>query len=129
MKKYVWIIVVVAAVGGGLYAASRFKANVDRGEDGQIERITLEPKEGTLPSFLAAPAETDSAAPAAAARGTIRIGSFHLDELDEHRLARPVVSDLLVKLVPADLGPAPERAEVPQPVGTSPAAAACFAQR
>ncbi len=100
MKKYVWIIVVVAAVGGGLYAASRFKANVDRGEDGQIERITLEPKEGTLPSFLAAPAETDSAAPAAAARGTIRIGSFHLDELDEHRLARPVVSDLLVKLVP-----------------------------
>ncbi|MDZ7617551.1 MAG: hypothetical protein U1E05_11130, partial [Patescibacteria group bacterium] len=31
---------------------------------------------------------------------TIRVASFHLDQLDEHRLARATASDLLVKLVP-----------------------------
>ncbi len=100
MTRRLCVLAVVAVVGGGWYAARQFEAQVERGEDGNIERITLEPK-GRLPSPLppgAASGNSDRAAPGA--KGTIRIASFHLDKLDDHRFARPVVSDLLATLLP-----------------------------
>ncbi len=97
MKRLLVLLAVVAAVGGGWYVVGQFEAQVERGDDGNIERITLEPK-GRLPVLPVPTAGAPATAPAAPA--TIRIASFHLDRLDDHKFARPVVGDLLVNLVP-----------------------------
>ncbi len=100
MKRIMWLLAVVAVVGGGWYAVRQFQPNVERGEDGRIERITLEPRGDLLPSLMPRTASDNSPQAVPGAKATVRIGSFHLDRLDDHRFARPVVSDLLTNLVP-----------------------------
>jgi len=100
MSKFFWLLAAAAVAGGGWFAARQFETQVERGEDGRIERITLAPKGGAASSILTGTAPHDAPRPAPVARPTIRIAGFHVDRLDEHKLARPVVGDLLVKLVP-----------------------------
>ena len=100
MRKLVWLLVAAAVGGGGWYAMRQFDARVERGQDGRVERITLEPKGEFPPSLLPGTGDGDAGQAASVGKATIRVASFHLDQLDEHRFARPVAGDLLVKLVP-----------------------------
>lgn len=100
MSRFLWLLALVGVVGGGWYVVRQFDAQVERGEDGHVQRITLEPKGRLLPSVLPGSAGNGSDRPAPGAKATVRIASFHLDRLDDHKFARPVVSDLLVNLVP-----------------------------
>ncbi len=100
MSKFLWLLAVAGAVAGGWYALRNLDAKVDRGEDGRVERITLEPRGNVWPFAVPGTAKDGTNPAPSNARTTIRIATYHLDRLDEHRLARPVVGDLLVKLVP-----------------------------
>lgn len=100
MSRLLWLVPLVGMVGSGWYVVQHFDAQVERGEEGHIERITLEPKGGILPTGLSGTVAGSADRAAPGAKGTIRVASFHLDRLDDHKFARPVVSDLLVSLVP-----------------------------
>lgn len=100
MSRFLWLLALAGIAGGVWYVVRQFDAQIERGKDGQVERITLEPKGGLLPPVLPGTASGRADRPAPGTKTTIRIASFHLDRLDDHKFARPVVSDLLVNLVP-----------------------------
>lgn len=93
MSRLIWVGLIVAAVaGGGLFLAN-FETNVHRGENGELQSITITPRGGPEDTVES---RSTSAGPS---RPTIRIATFNLVRLDETKLANRQVSDVLVRLL------------------------------
>lgn len=89
MSRLIWVGLIVAVVaGGGLFLAN-FETNVHRGENGELQSITITPRGGPEDAV-----ESRSAS-AGPSRSTIRVATFNLARLDETKLANRQVSDVL----------------------------------
>jgi exonuclease III len=95
MGRLVLLAALVGGSVGGWYFFANYTFEVRRYEDGRLEslRIVSRNRSGS-------PVSGPSDVPPAQSRPTIRIASFNLDGLDDAKLARPLVSDAVVRIVP-----------------------------
>lgn len=97
MFRLLLVIVLVAVVVGGVYLYINFQTEVHRGEGG-VEYIKITPRDGK--PFTLLTGDSSDRPPEKSPRPPIRIATFNLGRLDEHKLANRRVCDVLVRLVP-----------------------------
>ncbi len=97
MLKLIGIILIVAVVGGGVYCVMNYQMEVQRGDDGRLEYVKVAPRGDR--SAATTPGGSTGAIAGGADKAAIRIGTFNLTRLDEKKLARRRVADVLVRLL------------------------------
>jgi deoxyribonuclease-1-like protein len=93
--RFAFVVLLVVACTGGWYVSANYKVDVRRTQDGRLESVRIVARTPTSPSqgLIELP-------PAAPLRPTLRIATFNLDGLDEAKLARPQMTDALVRIIP-----------------------------
>ena len=96
MSKLSLIVILVAAIAGGVYCYMNYELEINRTDDGRLEYVKIVPRAGRPgpdgPGHSGTQPGTQDA--------TIRIATFNLTEFDEKKLARRRVADVLVHLIP-----------------------------
>ena len=80
---------------GGWYVYANYTLEIRRYEDGRLESLRIVARDRS-----GGPVSGPSDVPPAQGRPTIRIASYNLDGLDDLKLARPLVADAVVRVVP-----------------------------
>ena len=97
MWRLMFVVLVAAGCVGGWYVHTNYDIQILRTPEGQFQRVSITAKAAPTPT----PSENSSnLPPAAPLRPAIRIAAFNLDGLDEAKLANPVVSDAMVRVIP-----------------------------
>jgi deoxyribonuclease-1-like protein len=96
MVRAIFVLLLAAAVCGGVYAYLNYEVEVERTENG-LEAIRIVPRRGGPSPDGAGQPTFDPDRPQ---RPLIRIATFNADRLDEHKLANRRVHDVLVHLLP-----------------------------
>jgi hypothetical protein len=97
MAKVILLVLLVAALLGAGYFYLNFEWETHY-ENGKLAYLKIAPRApGTAPRL---PWQSAGSPPARPSRPTIRIASFNLDRLDEHKLSNRRVSDVLLRAIP-----------------------------
>jgi exonuclease III len=97
MSRFVLAMLVIAAVAGGGYFCFNYQVETQY-DSGKLVGVKIVPRPGRGGGDAAwQPADLP---PPRAPHATVRIASFNLDGLDEHKLSNRRVADVLVRLVP-----------------------------
>jgi len=99
MFRFFLVLLTVGLVAGVVYFFANYRTEVETGEDG-VEYLKITRRNGkSLPLFGSS--DTSDTQSAKAARPPIRIATFDLGRLDEHKLANRRVSEILVRVIPS----------------------------
>ena len=91
MSKLSTLVVLAAIAAGGAYCYMNYQFKVKRDKDGRLECVMITPRDA---------AEGSAGSGQPLQNASVRIGTFNLGGLDEKKLARRPIADVLTRLLP-----------------------------